>query len=130
MTRTIRSRNEEDACQPARRLVARRLHQITDSDPAQWSGELESGQPVFIRYCNGQLVVRIGPRGGYPAQAVIARPWLLAAWHGGAEATLTSGQMMARANIRLERSIFRRVLEALGVACPVPETITPASPIR
>ena len=39
------------------------LRELSDGAPAQWQGYDREGNPIYVRYCNGQLSICVGVKG-------------------------------------------------------------------
>ena len=39
------------------------LRELSDGAPAQWQGQDRDGNPIYVRYSNGQLSVSVGVKG-------------------------------------------------------------------
>lgn len=39
------------------------LRELSDGAPAQWQGQDRDGNPIYVRYSNGQLSISVGVKG-------------------------------------------------------------------
>jgi hypothetical protein len=62
-----------DAAAPKPRVVA--LRQTSDAFLVQWQGRTDDDRPIYIRFKDYHLSVRLGPTGDEDDSALLATPW-------------------------------------------------------